>query len=281
MPAPPELRDAAGEEGVAEVFREMKAKDPAEAHGHIAVTGEVEVNLQGAGHGVEPCKQHRGLGGLQKGGHQLIQHVGDKDLFPKPHHEASCAGGSVRQRVAAAGQLRGNVCIADDGPGDELGEHGHIGGQLQQVPLGRHRATVDIDDVAEHLKGVEADADGQGDLQSRQGKTRQRTQSAEEEAGVFAVAQQTQTQHCRENEKGPLMTGIPLHEPTEGVALRDGGQHEQQEPGLSPAVEHEAAQQQSQILPTVRSQEVEQQHRGQEVKEKGNTGKEHQAMGSS
>ena len=281
MPAPPELRDAAGEEGVAEVFREMKAKDPAKAHGHIAVAGEVEVNLQGAGHGVEPCKQHRGLGGLQKGGHQLIQHVGDQDLFPKSYHEASCAGGSVRQRVAAAGQLRGNVCIADDGPGNELGEHGHIGGQLQQIPLGRHRTTVDIDDVAEHLKGIEADADGQGDLQGRQGKTRQRTQGAEEKAGVFAVAQQTQTQHRRENEKEPLMTGIPLHEPTEGVALRNGGQHEQQEPGLAPAVEHEAAQQQRQVLPAVRRQEVEQQHRRQEVKEKGNTGKEHQAMGSS
>lgn len=183
--------------------------------------------------------------------------------------------------MAAADQLRGNVCIADDGSGDELGEHGHIGGQLQQVSLGRHRATVDIDDVAEHLKGVEADADGQGDLQSRQGKARQRTQGAEEKAGVFAVAQQTQTQHRRENEKEPLMTGIPLHEPPEGVALSDGGQHEQQEPGLAPAVEHEAAQQQRQILPAVRRQEVEQQHRRQEVKEKGNTGKEHQAMGSS
>ena len=90
-----------------------------------------------------------------------------------------------------------------------------------------------------------------------------------------------QTQHCREGEKEPLTTGIPLHEPTEGVALRNGGQHEQQEAWLAPAVEHEAAQQQSQILPAVRRQEIEQQHRRQEVKEKGNTGKEHQAMGSS
>ena len=118
-------------------------------------------------------------------------------------------------------------------------------------------------------------------MQSRQGKTRQRTQGAEEKAGVFAVAQQPQTQHRREGEKEPFMMWIPLHEPPKGVALRNGGQHEQQEPGLAPAVEHEAAQQQRQILPAVRRQEVEQQHRRQEVKEKGNTGKEHQAMGSS
>ncbi len=95
--------------------------------------------------------------------------LASRTFLPKPHHEAACAGGSVRQRVGAMLQLRGNVCVADDGPGDELGEHGHIGGKVNEIPLGRHIAPVYVDDVAENLEGIKADADGQGDMQSRQG----------------------------------------------------------------------------------------------------------------
>ncbi len=68
--------------------------------------------------------------------------------------------------------------VADDGPGDELREHGHIGGKVDEVPLGRHVAAVDVDDVAEDLKGIKADADGQGHAEQRKGQPRERVKAA-------------------------------------------------------------------------------------------------------
>ena len=47
MPPSPELGNALGKVGVVKVFQEMEAKDSAQTDGHIAVAGEIKVELEG------------------------------------------------------------------------------------------------------------------------------------------------------------------------------------------------------------------------------------------
>jgi len=56
MPAPPELGDRAGDIRIVKVFGEMEAEHLPHADGHVGVTGEVEVDLEGEGADTEPCR---------------------------------------------------------------------------------------------------------------------------------------------------------------------------------------------------------------------------------
>ena len=45
VPPPPEVRDAVGTVGIAEVFRQPDTEQQAEADSHIAVAGKIEIEL--------------------------------------------------------------------------------------------------------------------------------------------------------------------------------------------------------------------------------------------
>ena len=82
VPAPPELPDGAGEVGRAEVFHQPETQHLGAAQGHIRVSGEVAVNLNGKGGGgrddLEAAKLiRRGI----YGGDQHAQAVGNDQLF--------------------------------------------------------------------------------------------------------------------------------------------------------------------------------------------------------
>ena len=59
------------------------------------------------------------------------------------------------------------VLVLDDGTGDELGEQGDKGAEVDDVPLSPGVPPVHVDGVAHGLEGVEGDADGQVDVQHR------------------------------------------------------------------------------------------------------------------
>ena len=58
VPAPPELRDRAGDIRIVEVLGEMEAENPPQTDGRITVAREVKIELQGEAHGVEPVIEH-------------------------------------------------------------------------------------------------------------------------------------------------------------------------------------------------------------------------------
>ena len=90
--------------------------------------------------------------------------------------------------MGAVLQLAGYIGVADDGPGDELGKHGHIRAEVHQRALGQSVAPVNVDGVAEDLEGVKADADGQGHM--GQGKIQaQGVQGVHREIRVLEPAQ--------------------------------------------------------------------------------------------
>ena len=60
MPSSPEFGDTARNEGIVEVFKEVKSKDFAKTDRHITITGEIEVDLHGIRNSVSP-EEHNGF----------------------------------------------------------------------------------------------------------------------------------------------------------------------------------------------------------------------------
>ena len=54
MPPPPELGHRAGDIRVVEVAHKLKAQHPPQAHRHVGVAGEVEIDLEGEGQHPQP-----------------------------------------------------------------------------------------------------------------------------------------------------------------------------------------------------------------------------------
>ena len=54
VPSLPEFTDGRADVGVVEVLQKLKAEHSAESDGHIRVTGEIIVNLQGIGQRTQP-----------------------------------------------------------------------------------------------------------------------------------------------------------------------------------------------------------------------------------
>ena len=115
VPAAPEVRDAGGHVGVVEVLRKAEAQHASKAQGHVAVGGEVQVDLEGEGQGVEPGIEHRGSACGVELGHEIPQEIGQKHLLPQAEEktgeslpEGLLAGPPLLKRVL-------DVLIADDG----------------------------------------------------------------------------------------------------------------------------------------------------------------------
>ena len=45
VPAAPKLRDTFGQVGIVEILNKMKAQNPAQANGHIRITGKIEIDV--------------------------------------------------------------------------------------------------------------------------------------------------------------------------------------------------------------------------------------------
>ena len=162
-------------------------------------------------------------------------------------------------------QLGGDIRIPDDGSGDELGEHGHIRGKVNEVPLGSHIAPVYVDDVAQNLEGVKADADGQGHMEQREGQSGEGVEAADEKVGVLAVAQKSQT----DNGGGPQAQLGPFGpvaeffgQQAEYITLYDGNDHEHHEARLAPGIEKQTAEQQHRIFQPAGDQKIQDQDAG-------------------
>ena len=247
VPPPPEVRDALGHIGVAEVLHEPEPQHPAQAAGHVGVAGEVEIDLKCIGDEAHPGPQYAGLPG---GGRQLPPQDGhavrQQHLFPQARHEQPHPPGEALQRQIGAVQLFLNVHVPDDGPRDELGEHGHVGPKEEGAFLGFGLAPVNVDHVGHDLKGEEGDADGQTDsyglLRKRRGE--QALHRVPNKAGILEDEQQEQIQddggHQPDLPVGPLARYPKADEPV----YQDGTDHQKHVQGLSPGVEDQAGKQQ-------------------------------------
>ena len=124
MPAPPEIRDAGGGVGIAEVFREVETKHPAEADRHIGIAGKIEIDLEGERRKADPGGENRQAfrSPAPKPSARSPPAVFASSTFlARPTVKPADARSKVGKGLLPVLQLAGYGLHSDDRPGDELG----------------------------------------------------------------------------------------------------------------------------------------------------------------
>ena len=189
MPAPPEFGNAFGNIGIVEVFKELKAQHTSQSDGHIGITREIEVDLEGIQDHNQPGAQN----GLLKCERLMIvveedvHRVGQQNLFGQSRAEALHARGEFIHRFLSVGELLVHVAVADDGTGNELREERDIGSEGNDTALHPRVAAVHVDRVGHDLEGVERNPDRQLQPFDRlqPAEARDERKILNEEIGVF------------------------------------------------------------------------------------------------
>ena len=274
MPPPPELGDAAGDIGIAEVRGKLKAQHPAKAGGHIGIAGEVEVNLEREGDDAQPGPGHREL--VQGEGliplPQQPHVVGQQDLFPHAHHEDLHAGGELLRRAVPLVDLVPQVLVFQNGTGDELGKQGDKGAEVDDGVLGPGISAVYVDGIAHGLEGVKGDADGQMDVQHRHKSQAHGLERPGQKVPVLEEEQQPQVKDHGRGHRHPgppvVAPGLaPLHQHPVGIVDGSGQQHNDGVDPLAPEVEQQGGAQQHRIAQTPGDQIVDQQSQCEKIKQ--------------
>ena len=169
--------------------------------------------------------------------------------------------------MGAGFQLPGHIHIADDGACDELGEQRHIRAEGNGVSLGRDAAPVYIHGVAQALKGIKADADGQRQLQQGHAQAGDGVEAADEEVGVLEHPQQPHPRRNGDNQPDcfPPPGFRALDGETAQVEKGNGEHHQPQKLRFPPAVENQAGQEQHPVFPSPGREKIHPQHRREEV----------------
>ena len=234
VPPPPELGDGSGDVGIVEVLRALEAEQRPQAQGHVAVAGEIEVDLQGIGRGAQPGHAPVQPGPQAEGGvGDRGGHLGDQRLLGEAHDEAAEAPRALLRAGPGAVQSGGELPEAGNGAGDHLGEEGDVQQKVAEAPGGPVPVPVDVDDVSHGLEGEEGDAHRREEARRRDLRPQQGAQAPGEEVQVFERPQQEQVEGQRRRQQAALPPG-PGHEKT-GSEAYGGGQEETGEPLPLPA----------------------------------------------
>ena len=172
-------------------------------------------------------------------------------------------------------QIPGHVGVAHDGPRNQLGEQADIGAEGDGIFLGQRIAPVHVHGVADALKGIKADADGQ--RQTKQGHTQSESgiDRADEEIGILENPQRRQPQKHGNRQPGFFHPpGLPSADGQAAeIECGNGSSHQQHIPGLSPGIEDQAEHQQHGVFPGPGDEEIDDQHRRKEAIQKRQPGK--------
>ena len=145
-------------------------------------------------------------------------------------------------------KLRGNIRIPDNRPGDQLGKHRDIGREMNQVFL-RGFSPIHVHSIADDLEGIEADPDGQSNMQERKVRAGNRIEVLQKKVRILKIQEKTKTDSHRNSAdifRGPP-TPIPFQQKPEAVTAQNGDRHQQNILRLSPGIEKQAGEQQHSI----------------------------------
>ena len=248
MPAPPEVLNARCQIGLAEVVPQPEAKQPGNGDGHIAVAGEVGVDLHGVGQGVHHQHQAVIVVVLYE---QLPRHdgqpVGDHQLQKRAPQEAQQKEAEILipQRPLSP-DLGQQLPPLLDGAGDHRGEEADEQGVTDHIPLRLQLPVVHIEQIGTALKYIEAETHRQQD--GRQGEAQGCPQPPQQEAGVLEHQQHQQQKHRRRD----AAALVPAAQPPAQITQAGAQQQKQHIFIIVACVKHKACQQQDQILPPCR-----------------------------
>ncbi len=280
MPAPPELRRGTGEVWVAEVARQLYAKEACGADGNVGVSGEVAVDL----HGEQQCAAekrrpvHRGEVAPYRV-HDHCARVRHHNLLEEPpkHQAAARDCARVAERPPPP-QLREQRAGPLYWARHELREEADVQCEVHRAEARSEPPLVHIDAVAQRLKCVETDADGQG--QAQRGSVGMHAETRHEPRGVegeeAVVLEQAQRAKAHGRTRGADQTAQatsrpgPAHQHARKEADRRNGRYQREEPCVPPGVEHVARRHEEQVLRPQRAEHapVKREYDGEEEQER-------------
>ena len=170
MPAAPEILNAIGKIGLAEVHHEVKTEELGASACNVAVAAEVSINLPGKG--VHAEQRHRQARFAERSGERRIRHqravirnhAFTKQAFQNQHQSIERF---IRLPISRLLHLRQQVSRTLDWTGDQMREQTNEQAIIQERTGGWKLARVHVHDVGNFLKGVERDARRKNNEQHR------------------------------------------------------------------------------------------------------------------
>ena len=267
MPSAPEVGYGHRLIRIAEVFGEFEAEHSAKADGHIRIAGKVKVYLEGIRYRARPRHKRGNIAAERVDIRPHRAHLVCKQhLFAETDHEAHNALGEIGRCDAAVGKLILNIGITHDGACYELGEHGDVHAEVDEIFLHSDIVAINVDGVAHCLEGVKRDAYRQSDIEKIKVCAEYCVYVRYDKVGVFKHAQQADIYDDRQNEhklQALFVFAVLIHEAAENVVDQNGEYHQENVLRLAPSVEHKADYQQKQVSPLFRADIVPQQNKGQ------------------
>ena len=197
----------------------------------------------------------------------LATRIGKQDLLAHSKHEERGPTCELVHRQRTVLKLIGKERELEDGSSNQVGEHRHEAGKVDEVPHRLRIATIDVDDVAERLEGVEADTERQDDPEERiplqvrgSNRNKRAVVAVQEEVEVLEEPQHQEVRHDRHHERRLLTLrpwpcfqfqefGFPVppepprvvgDDEAEKPVQERGPEHEKDEFRIRPAVENVA-----------------------------------------
>ena len=269
MPAPPEVPDRPRPIGVEKVLPDLEAEHVAHADGHVAVAGEVIVDLQRVADRAQPGQADVPGAAVEDRVGDIAHRVRYQQLLGKAQDKAADPllrpDGIADARV----DLRGDIVVFHDGARDQLGKKGDIEEELRKAPGAVCRIPVAVDHIGQALEGVKGNADRQDD--PRRGQA----QILQDEIRILEHRQQPQVQdHCR-RQRRPALPAPHQQAPCQIV-----NEHREQEQRdiieLPEGIKDEAGQRQDRVLPPqIPPQSIQKEHGRQKGKQENGRRKNH------
>ena len=262
MPAPPEFSYAARDERIVEIFGKAEAENTSQADSHVAVAGEVKIDLKREGNGIDPVEADGLIRAVAENGAKLAHCVGDKDLLRQTEYKAANTEIKPVKCALSLVKLRGNIGVAHDRSCDKLRKQTDVGGKRKQAFLRVRPAAIHVDRVAHGLKGEKADAYGQRNFCKGKAAVKKGVYSFDEKVGIFKKAQHGEV-YCDRGDERKLCffcAAMLFDKQTVGVIGKGGEKQKQRINRLAEKVEHEAGEQQNMVFKPLGYQKVQKQH---------------------
>ncbi len=233
VPTPPELRHTGRLVGGTEVIGKLEPQEKGDANGHVAVAGEVAIDLQGVA--IHPQQVlHAGIEGriVENALHEVHADVVGNDGFlqESAHEEEDTAAKHIGRDAQGTADLWQEVAGTDNGAGHQLRKERHVEGIVEQAAQGSELTSIDVEGITQRLEGEKGDAHREEDVEGTERDAPQRAQPLVEEVGVLEVAEQSEVD--AEAQQHPGLPPQCPHGPfqTEGdEEVADSDRHQQEE----------------------------------------------------
>ena len=154
MPTPPELLNSSRCVRIIEVLKEMETEHAPHTDRHVAVTGEVKVNLQSVANRAHPAGKHADLAcGQRKDCIRHLSHcIGEQQLFGQAADEPLDTQRGFTRIGLSRVDLLFDVVVLNNRPRNQLREERDIQQHLNKRPGHQRPVSVYVNDIGQALE---------------------------------------------------------------------------------------------------------------------------------